>query len=458
MMIKTQLTTLLKLLRPVKVSRPLTRIGDQGDGGYLMCDDLIDIAWCYSPGVGSVSSFEESLFSRYGIRSHLAEANRTVELRPYIATFTPKYLGDKPEKSYMNFQEWFGTTGSASGSEDLILQMDIEGGEYEVLLATDRHILNRFRHIIIEFHNIDYWISPPYFELVIQSFKKLLADFYPVHIHPNNCCGYADLDGVLVPRVFEVSFIRKDRVHPLSYETNFPNPLDSANLPDRPDLTLPSSMHWSPPSIVYKGFEFLPNGKGVVHVGANTGQEREIYDHWGLKVIWFEPIPQVFEQLKSNIADLPLQRAFPFILTDEADTDVELFISNNGGASSSIYDLAEHKQIWPDVFYTASIRLKSWTLNRFFSYESIDSLGYNILVMDTQGSELLVLKGAEEFLYCFDFIKTEAADFEAYKGGCKLADIKEFLEPKGYKEVSRQEFASHTSGGKYYDVLFQRTK
>jgi hypothetical protein len=54
---------------------------------------------------------------------------------------------------------------------------------------------------------------------------------------------------------------------------------------------------------------FLKKVPGVIHVGANTGQERSEYASLELKVLWVEPIPAVFEVLRSNIANFPNQRA-----------------------------------------------------------------------------------------------------------------------------------------------------
>jgi len=42
---------------------------------------------------------------------------------------------------------------------------------------------------------------------------------------------------------------------------------------------------------------FLDRVKGVIHVGANTGQERLIYESRQLNVFWVEPIPNVYEIL-----------------------------------------------------------------------------------------------------------------------------------------------------------------
>lgn len=49
-----------------------------------------------------------------------------------------------------------------------------------------------------------------------------------------------------------------------------------------------------------KAMAISRRGDGVVHVGANLGQERELYEHYGLNVLWVEPIPEVFEQLKKK--------------------------------------------------------------------------------------------------------------------------------------------------------------
>ena len=66
-----------------------------------------------------------------------------------------------------------------------------------------------------------------------------------------------------------------------------------------------------------------------------------------------------------------------------------------------------------------------------------------MLVIDTQGSELLVLKGALPILHHFKYIQTEVPDFEAYKGCCQLKDLQFFLVGLGYQEISRHQFATH---------------
>lgn len=76
--------------------------------------------------------------------------------------------------------------------------------------------------------------------------------------------------------------------------------------------------------------------------------------------------------------------------------------------------------------------------------------------MDTQGSEMPVLKGAEPMLNRFKFVKTEVADFESYAGCCQLTDLERFMNGHGFREFSRHAFARHPNGGACYDVIYKR--
>ena len=66
------LRRVVELLRPVDAGHRLVRIGGDGDGGYLLPEDLGGIAACFSPGVDRQATFENAL-ARFGIGSHLAD-------------------------------------------------------------------------------------------------------------------------------------------------------------------------------------------------------------------------------------------------------------------------------------------------------------------------------------------------------------------------------------------------
>ena len=166
---------------------------------------------------------------------------------------------------------------------------------------------------------------------------------------------------------------------------------------------------------------FLRDVSGVIHVGANTGQERKLYAQYRLRVAWIEPLAEVFAALQANLAAFPDQRALQSLITDQDDREYPFHVANNAGGSSSILDLYLHKDVWPEVTYTKTIMIRSKTLVTLLKDEHIDPSAYDALVMDTQGSELLVLQGAIPLLGNFKYIKIEVADFEAYKG-CSARD------------------------------------
>ncbi|HEY4381278.1 MAG TPA: FkbM family methyltransferase [Acidobacteriaceae bacterium] len=202
--------------------------------------------------------------------------------------------------------------------------------------------------------------------------------------------------------------------------------------------------------------QFLHKAKGLIHVGANTGQERKLYAQHGLKVVWVEPIPSVFATLQSNLAQFPDQVAFERLVADRDGAKYTLNIANNGGESSSILDLARHREIWPDVAFTGALELEAVTLSTLVREQAIDMNAYDGLVLDTQGSELLILKGAGDLLVQFRYVKCEVADFESYAGCCQLPELNAFMASKGFKQKCRTQCVGSTVAGTYYDVLYQR--
>jgi len=231
---------LLKSLSPRKTDVPLIRIGDPGDGGYLVPDDLQEIRCCFSPGVYQVATFEQHLLDR-GIPCYLAD--RTVDAAPIkhdMIDFEKKHLGVVNDDDQMTLSSWVGRHAGGDDPRDLMLQMDIERAEYTVLLDTPASVLERFRIIVIEFHDLDKLFDRTVFRFYDSVFSKLLSWFHVVHLHPNNVSPPVGRDGLEVPRVMEATFYRKDRAAVSGHADQFPHPLDADNVPGRPSLVLPA--------------------------------------------------------------------------------------------------------------------------------------------------------------------------------------------------------------------------
>ena len=230
----------VKKLKPVNVQRRLIRVGGDGDGGYLVPDDLDGLAGCFSPGVDVTASFETDLLQR-GVPSYLAD--KSVDAPPPELdrfTFDKKFLGASDNEEFMTLESWFRKYVEPSNQSDFLLQMDIEGAEYGVLLNCPAWLLKRFRIVVMEFHNLFSLYEPVAFSLMRDAINKLLDDFYVVHIHPNNCSGTIESHGLSVPGVVEMTFLRKDR--PISRDAgalSFPHPLDRRCIASRDEVVLP---------------------------------------------------------------------------------------------------------------------------------------------------------------------------------------------------------------------------
>ena len=209
----------LKQNRPITSEFELMRIGGDNDGGYLLPNDLVGIKYCFSPGVDITSDFEYDLYEKYNIHSYLSDFS--VE-KPGIDCdgfkFQKKFLDSKTDAINDTLSDWI---GKEKNDNDMILQMDIEGFEYDVLIETPRSILKKFRIILIEFHNFNQIFSQYGLKMIKSIFDKLNTDFYIVHIHPNKCCGISETQGLQIPKTIEYTFLRKDRVKSIKTQNNF---------------------------------------------------------------------------------------------------------------------------------------------------------------------------------------------------------------------------------------------
>jgi len=234
-----ELQKLLLRLSPVNIQEGLIRVGGSGDGGYLVPNNIIDIAACFSPGVAENASFEEELNGISGAKAYLADYS--VEEPPLAGSdfhFVKKFLGLKNNDMFMRLEDWVTNCVGDEGEEDFLLQMDIEGHEYSVLLDTPQSVLSRFRIMVIEFHSLDQLFGFDSFPWIKAVFDHLLENFSIVHIHPNNCGPVWEVGDIKVPSVLEMTFYRKDQVVQTAEPLVYPHILDEVNVPHREDIRL----------------------------------------------------------------------------------------------------------------------------------------------------------------------------------------------------------------------------
>jgi hypothetical protein len=240
---------LIQELRPLDCGKNLIRIGAAGDGGYLVPEDLVGLEYCFSPGVNYTSDFENHL-ADLGIKSFLADysVDGPPISRPEF-TFDKKFLGSSNRGPYITLASWKDKY-LKEYTGDLILQMDIEGFEYQVILNTPDQLLRQFRVLVIEFHDLGRIFDPFAFQFFSASFRKVLEFFHVAHIHPNNCCGSVKKGDIEVPKVIEITFLNKNRVTGMTPSEAFPHKLDVDNFPENRPLPLPKCWYSSDLPIV----------------------------------------------------------------------------------------------------------------------------------------------------------------------------------------------------------------
>jgi phosphotransferase system HPr-like phosphotransfer protein len=234
-----EIRDLIRLLRPVAINRDLVRIGGQADGGYLVPDDLDGLQVVVSPGVANEISFDLDLAAR-GIDVLMADgsvAGPPVDHARFH--FQNKFLAVYDDERHVRLDSLCNVIALKPGN-DRMLQMDIEGAEYEAILDASDDTLKSFRTMVIEFHYLDRLFNPFPFCLIKATFQKLLRHHHVVHIHPNNYSKVKRVQEIEIPAVMEFTFYRKDRAMVLAdRKLVFPHALDRDNVSYKPSLSLP---------------------------------------------------------------------------------------------------------------------------------------------------------------------------------------------------------------------------
>lgn len=235
---KEELQSLLENLYPLATDKELIRLGPTGDGGYLVPNDLMGIQACFSPGVNLISGFEKDC-ADLGMKVFLADKSVEQPAMEHASFhFTKMFVGSYSDNDFITFDEWVGSVLAEKESE-LLLQIDIEGFEYEVFISMSEDLMYRARIIVVEFHHLDQLWNKPFFNIVKRAFYKILKTHSCVHIHPNNSAASLKIDTIHIPTIMEFTFLRNDRIKKKSFQQDFPNSLDCNNSLNE-TLTLPS--------------------------------------------------------------------------------------------------------------------------------------------------------------------------------------------------------------------------
>lgn len=196
---------------------------------------------------------------------------------------------------------------------------------------------------------------------------------------------------------------------------------------------------------MHKTFIKSHSKSGIIHVGANEGQERGQYNSLNKEVLWIEPHPATYSRLKDNIKKFPKQKAICALILDE-QKDVKFNVSRQSGRSS-IYDFTDHHFKDANFKHTKTITVPSIRL------DSLNLDNYDTLVTDTQGADLKVIKSLGEKIINFNLIICEVFFTECYKNISLAPEYDDYLRAKRFHRISQFEASKNWANYVYVKDL-----
>jgi hypothetical protein len=225
---------LFDLLRPVALSKcRLERFGEVNDGGYLLCGNLLDDARSgYSYGINGYDQWGCDVSTRLKVPVHQYDcfnltvpacgSGRTVFHAECVAA-GPRYEEERPFDAIAAHLE---RNGDATNR--VVMKIDVEGAEWESLMAAPDEVLERVDQLAIEFHGVKQ-------ERYLDVVRRLKRFFHVAHVHFNNYSCETGL-APFPAWAYEVLFVnRKLDDEDRSKTPGGLLPIDSPNNPSLPD-------------------------------------------------------------------------------------------------------------------------------------------------------------------------------------------------------------------------------
>lgn len=222
---------ILAELQPVALENcTFKRFGSANDGGYLMCENLIEpLDAGYSYGVGTNDDWGCEVSRRYHVSVHEYDcfdpARPTCNGGTFV--FHDECVGDRSGYKKSRFFDTLENQIRKNGDTGrrLIIKMDIEGAEWDTLLAAPDELLASISQITMEMHG--------YNDLkILEVIRKLKRNFYLVNLHFNNwsCTSKA---APLLAWAYQTHWVNKHIGVP-DPAAPVPAPMSPLNAPDSP--------------------------------------------------------------------------------------------------------------------------------------------------------------------------------------------------------------------------------
>jgi hypothetical protein len=235
------------------------RVGRNNDGGYVIALLPETYDAFISGGISNDISFENHLLQLYpelecyafdGTVSQLP-GNGSINSINRIK-FVKKNLGNINNDHLTDLSEYI------EPHNNIFMKIDIEGHEFRLMPAIiQNNSMLKIKQLVIEIHSpADIQLFPDYFkglsdvknEHMFALFTEINKTHTLVHFHANNGCHLQNIDGIALPHVFELTYIRNEFIpEKIKNREPLPTSLDMKNILSKPDYVLkgfPYSTSW----------------------------------------------------------------------------------------------------------------------------------------------------------------------------------------------------------------------
>ncbi len=165
----------------------------------------------------------------------------------------------------------------------------------------------------------------------------------------------------------------------------------------------------------------------VLHIGAHKGEEAIKYCSMGIEGWHIEANPEIYEELKAKVNSCERQYSFSYCLSEKEDEVVDFHILNTLQGSSCL-ELGSVKKNYPKIKLQKTIKLKTTTVDAMLRRNEIPT-DIDFLVIDVEGFEMSVLKGAKKLLELRNirYALIEVAAHPIHKGQADYIEVCSFL-------------------------------
>lgn len=173
----------------------------------------------------------------------------------------------------------------------------------------------------------------------------------------------------------------------------------------------------------------------VVHVGAHKGEEVDAYRRHGAnRIVLVEAGPGNAAALQERFGAAHDVLVVHAAATDHDGTEQLLMHTNRRGEteSASLLPMKRLGEIVPTLQTEDTVEVPAATLDALLERAGIAAGSIGLLVLDVQGAELLVLRGAVGALASARAVLTEVALIELYEGAASEEEVAPLLEAAGF--------------------------